>query len=35
MNEHQAKALADWKEMGYESIPDYELWRVHVYEVLE
>lgn len=35
MFKHKEEALAQWKEMGYESIPEYELWRVHTYEVLE
>lgn len=32
---HKAEQLADWKEMGHDSVPEYELWRVHVYEVQE
>jgi hypothetical protein len=35
MFKHKEEALAGWKEMGYDDIPDYELWRVHEYEVLE
>ena len=33
--EHEAEQLAIWKEMGYNEVPNYELWRVYEYEVQE
>lgn len=34
IEKHKLAALQDWKDMGHDSVPEYELWRVHVYEVL-
>lgn len=31
----EARKLNEWKEMGYENIPDYEQWRVREIELLD
>lgn len=32
---HETETLNDWKEVGHNSIPDYEKWRVRELEVLD
>lgn len=32
---HEMRTLNDWKKVGYDTIPDYEKWRVREIEVLE
>lgn len=31
----KAEVLVNWTNLGYATIPDYEQWRVHEYEVKE
>ena len=35
VRQHEKKILEEWKDMGYDAVPEYELWRVQEIDLEE